>query len=123
MLVHDFVPDVEGAIHVATDRTFVPLLPPGDEGPPAFFAKLTSIELARLDETTTFEGVLSEDALPNDVRIAYEDWGYIADRHWVLDVGETPESQRRLGLGVLGVGAVLALLAMGYWATRIRGTL
>lgn len=122
VLVRDFEPDVLGAIEVSRDRVYVPLLVPGAEGPPAFFAKLTSSEWEALDPGAGLEGLLEEDGLPNEVRVAYADSGYIADPYWVLDAGETPESEQNMGLVFLGVGAVLGLLAFGYWTSVMRST-
>jgi hypothetical protein len=120
--VSDFELDVLGAIEVSSDRVYVPLLVPGGEGPPEFFAKLTESEWEARAHGEPLEGLLEEDGLPNEVRVAYTDSGYIADPYWVLDVGETPESERTMGLVILGAGAVFGLLAFGYWARVMRNT-
>lgn len=116
----EFEPDLDEILELSRDRIYVPLRSLRG-GPIVVLAKVDTEELEELATTATCRGLLEADGLPNEVRIVYEDAGLLADPHYVVAVGESPESKQRFALVLLGVASILSLLTAAYYAAAIRG--
>jgi hypothetical protein len=96
--------------------------------PVAAFLRLEDVSFAALLErirsgqlTAGLFGLLSPGDLPGIARTEMEGRGLkIADRHFVLDQGQTPESRESLGMFLLPVSAVMGVGVALVWLIRRR---
>jgi hypothetical protein len=111
-------------------KTIVPVVSPGwQPGQPiALFARIDAYWIQRLASETRgmkelpeLSGLLTANDLEGIVHTELAEKGIaIADRHYVLDQGETPERREFLGKFLLGAAAVLAPIALIVFLVKRR---
>lgn len=120
--LRDFALDLDWSVEEGPSRIYVPLFTEADR-PTRVLLEGSPPQIERAASAGEVDGLLRAADLPNDVRLAYEDRGRLADEYWVLHAEETPSDDRDFGtFGLLGGLAVLAAAGFFYFA-RARHTL